>query len=182
MLVRALAIVGVALLIGLADSYKRPIAVSITGSASDPTRTEALRETEEEIKSAQGDPSDPNAGMPTISGFVVTVEQAKRMHDLGAQFFDAREKIEFDAGHIKDAIMADPLDDQLMKKEMPDYLKRYADEKGKAKAIVVYCNGGGCESSEMVALKFRDYGFANTYVFEEGYPVWKAKGYPTARN
>jgi rhodanese-related sulfurtransferase len=104
------------------------------------------------------------------------------MYDLGVIFFDARVEEEFKMGRVKGAVLADPTDAKIVAaKNVPDFLK---DEKKFPRKfpVIVYCNGGDCDSSQLVAIQLIKFGFANVKVFEEGYPVWKARGYPVEVN
>ncbi|MCB2155492.1 rhodanese-like domain-containing protein [bacterium] len=42
---------------------------------------------------------------------------------------------------------------------------------------VVYCEGGDCHSSHMVASMLKQYGFESVAVFERGYPAWVDAGF-----
>ena len=177
MIVRALAIVGIALLIGMIDSYKRPLQVSLQGNELDPTRTDALKETENRI--IQGltkeDENNPKASLIKRGGSFISVEEAKKQYDLGVQFFDARVEEEFKMGHVKGAVLVDPTDDAIVKsKKIPEFLRKFDPRY----PVVVYCNGGECDSSQLVAIRLRAFGFTNVQVFEEGFPKWKDMGYP----
>lgn len=193
MVVRALAIVGVALLIGMIDSFRRPFEPRLPGGESDIYASEDLKETERRITSGESgsrpagvnpnapltreDERDMKGAFKKRGGFFVTVTEAKRMYDQGAQFFDARVAEEFEEGHVLKAIMLDPTDDKIVSsKTKPDILKQY----DPTLSYVIYCNGGDCDSSQLIGLILRKWGFSNVNVFEEGYPVWKAKGFPVA--
>lgn len=184
MFVRALSIIGVALLVGLVDSYFRPIQVSLQGNILDPTRTPELKRTEELIVAplTKEEENDPRAQVSKLGGTFIRTSEAKELFDLGVQFFDARVEEEFKLGRIKGAVLVDPTDPKVVAaKRVPDFL---SDEKKFPRKfpVVVYCNGGDCDSSQLVAIQMRKFGFANVKVYDEGYPVWKAKGYPVEVN
>jgi rhodanese-related sulfurtransferase len=174
--VRALAIVGVALLIGLIDSYIRPITVSMEGNELDPTRTEALRETERKIEElSKDDENNPKASLIKRGGSFVSLDDAKKQYDLGVQFFDARVQEEFDMGHVKGAVLVDPTDPKIVSStKKPDFLNKFDPRF----PVIVYCNGGDCDSSQLVGIRLRQFGFVNVKVFEEGYPAWRDRKYP----
>jgi rhodanese-related sulfurtransferase len=176
MVVRALAILGVALFIGLIDSNVRRFRVSLPGGESDIYRTDDLAATERDIAPlSKEDENDPKKGLMKRGGFFIKIDEAKRLHDLGMIFFDARVKEEFDEGHVKGAVLIDPTDPKVIEaRKKPDVLKGFDPRL----PVVVYCNGGDCDSSLLVALRLRDFGFTNVNVFEEGFPEWKKKGYP----
>jgi rhodanese-related sulfurtransferase len=181
MLVRALAIVGVAVLLGLIDSYLRPIVVSLEGSYTDPTRTEAYLETEKLVITplSADEEKDPRDALIRRGGSFVTMDEAKKLYDLGVQFFDARVQEEFDEGHIKGAVLVDPTDDTIVAtRTKPEFLNKFDPRY----PVIVYCNGGDCDSSQLVAIQLKKFGFVNVKVFEEGFPAWKARGYPVEPN
>jgi rhodanese-related sulfurtransferase len=45
--------------------------------------------------------------------------------------------------------------------------------------ILVYCSGGACEDSHMLAQKLWGLGFNNVVVYTEGWPDWVRRGLPT---
>jgi rhodanese-related sulfurtransferase len=59
---------------------------------------------------------------------------------------------------------------------------RLFDERGdprdQAKPIVIYCSGGDCEDSHMLAQKLWGIQFNNVYVYKDGFPDWQSKGGP----
>jgi len=48
------------------------------------------------------------------------------------------------------------------------------DPKEQAQPIVIYCSGGDCEDSHMLAQKLWGIQFNNVYVYKDGYPDWVA--------
>jgi rhodanese-related sulfurtransferase len=188
MVVRALAIVGVALLVGLIDSYRRPFEPRLQGG-EDMYASQDLRDTQRMIASGQtgSRPVDPSAPLTREDernmkdalikrgGFFINITEAKGLYDLGMQFFDARVQEEFDEGHVKGAIIMDPTDDAIVaSKSKPEVLKRFDPRL----PVVIYCNGGDCDSSQLIGLILRRWGFSNVNVFEEGYPLWLNSGHP----
>jgi rhodanese-related sulfurtransferase len=123
---------------------------------------------------------DPDrAAFRKAGGEFVDVAEAKRLYDQGAPFFDARLKEEFDEGHVKDAVLLDPTDAAIVEaKTLPDVLKRF----DRARPVVVYCNGGTCETSLAIGRHLIALGFSAVKVFDDGIPAWKARGYPSAKN
>jgi rhodanese-related sulfurtransferase len=181
MFVRALAIVGIALLIGLIDSYMRPIQLSLEGNPNDPGRTAAEEQTEQRVIEGltEEDKKNPNASLIKRGGRFVSIDEAKKLYDAGVQFFDARVDEEFKEGHVKGAVMLDPTDAKVVaSKRKPEFLNKYDPRY----PIVVYCNGGGCESSQLVAIRLKQFGFIQVKVFEEGYPAWRDKKFPIETN
>ena len=44
------------------------------------------------------------------------------------------------------------------------------------KPIVIYCTGGACEDSHMLAQKLWGVQFNNVYVYKDGFPDWQKRG------
>ncbi|MFP5247921.1 MAG: rhodanese-like domain-containing protein [Thermoanaerobaculia bacterium] len=42
--------------------------------------------------------------------------------------------------------------------------------------IVIYCSGGACEDSHMLADKLWGIQFNNVYVYKDGFPDWQKRG------
>ena len=82
---------------------------------------------------------------------------------------DARSRARFDAGHIAGAVL-------LNEDEWEKLVARFLDEWDPEKAIVVYCDGGGCESSAAVARRLRtELKLENVWVLNGGWPTWREK-------
>jgi len=100
-------------------------------------------------------------------------DDVKALHDAGVLFLDARRTSIYEQGHITGArpfsVWESDIDDKVRKlyDERPD-------EKQQAQPIVVYCSGGDCEDSHMLAQKLWGIQFNNVYVYKDGYPDWVA--------
>ena len=105
----------------------------------------------------------------------ITIEEAKKHFDLGVPFFDARFHTEFEEGHVKGAVLLIPTDDSVIDAETkPEWLKKF-DPRSLA---IVYCNGGDCDSSKIVAAQLRKFGFTKVKSFDPGFWGWKREGIP----
>lgn len=103
----------------------------------------------------------------------IDLETARLLFDAGAaDFIDARIAEEYEAGHILGAMHITP---DMIRSGVPaavDFLS--AD-----RPIVVYCGGGDCHDSHLVAERLQSlFGFTRTHVFTGGYPEWTAAGLP----
>ncbi len=88
---------------------------------------------------------------------------------------DARERIFYEKGHIKGAINI-PYDEiEILPYE---FLKNL----DKNKEIVIYCDGGYCEASFIVAEFLIRNGFKNISVYIDGYPEWEKRGLQIEKN
>ena len=47
--------------------------------------------------------------------------------------------------------------------------------------IVVYCSGGDCEDSHMLAQKLYLAGFDDVLVYKDGFPDWQKRGLPATK-
>jgi len=103
----------------------------------------------------------------------IKYDDVKALHDAGVLFLDARRTSIYEQGHIAGArpysVWESDIDDKVRKlyDERPD-------EKQQAQPIVVYCSGGDCEDSHMLAQKLWGIQFNNVYVYKDGYPDWVA--------
>src|SRR5262245_35719795 len=108
----------------------------------------------------------------------IKIDEAKTDFDRGVQFFDARGKDQYDAGHVKGAIMIDPADpDFVGASEKPEFLRKF----DPSLPFVIYCTGGDCDASQLVALKLKQFGFTTLKIFEGGFKEWQAAGHPVAK-
>jgi len=103
----------------------------------------------------------------------IAYNDVKALHDASVLFLDARRTSIYEQGHIAGArpfsVWESDIDDKVRKlyDERPD-------EKQQGQAIVVYCSGGECEDSHMLAQKLWGIQFNNVYVYKDGYPDWVA--------
>jgi rhodanese-related sulfurtransferase len=93
----------------------------------------------------------------------------------GALFLDARRTNVYEQGHIAGArpfsVWESDADDKVK-----GLWEQRQDPKEQALPIVIYCTGGDCEDSHMLAQKLWGAQFSNIYVYKDGFPDWQAKG------
>ncbi|SRR5258708_2899464 len=98
------------------------------------------------------------------------------LYQHGALFLDARRTSVYEQGHIAGArsfpVWEADIDDRVNK----IYEERGNDSKVAALPIVVYCSGGDCEDSHMLAQKLWGVQFNNVYVYKDGFPDWEKRG------
>jgi rhodanese-related sulfurtransferase len=89
---------------------------------------------------------------------------------------DAREASFYDAGHVPGAL-------NLSRQDFSqDYIRlRPILERSKDHPIVVYCSGGECHDSRLVASALISLGFTQVKVFTGGWTAWSESGAPIAR-
>src|SRR5438876_450190 len=94
------------------------------------------------------------------------------LHDAGVLFLDARRTSVYEQGHIAGAR---PF--SVWESDIDDKVRKLFDERGdpaqQAKPIVIYCSGGECEDSHMLAQKLWGIQFNNIYVYKDGFPDWE---------
>lgn len=113
---------------------------------------------------------------------VVNADKAKELMASGAKMVDTRVAAEYAEGHVKGAVSV-PYKEKS--KKSPDYdakedsfdLSKLASDK--SNAIIAYCNGAECWKSYKGANEAVKAGHKKVYWFRDGFPAWKAKGYPT---
>jgi rhodanese-related sulfurtransferase len=97
------------------------------------------------------------------------------LHGANALFLDARRSSIYEGGHIAGArpfsVWESDIDDKVNK-----LFEERSDPSSQAKPIVVYCSGGECEDSHMLAQKLWGIQFNNVYVYKDGFPDWQKHG------
>ena len=112
---------------------------------------------------------------PDKASVDISGEEAAALHAAGALFLDARRTSVYEDGHIAGArsysVWESDIDDKVaaLYEERPDP----ADQN---KPIVIYCSGGACEDSHMLAQKLWGIQFNNVYVYKDGFPDWQKRG------
>jgi rhodanese-related sulfurtransferase len=101
---------------------------------------------------------------------VVKAPEAKVLLDRGALFLDARPRDFWRMNRIPTALPLPEDDFDQAYAEVEPQLRR-------ARAIVVYCSGYGCEASHVVARRLREKGF-DAGILDEGLPAWQDAGLP----
>jgi rhodanese-related sulfurtransferase len=103
----------------------------------------------------------------------IAYNDVKALHDAGVLFLDARRTSIYEQGHIAGAR---PF--SVWESDVDDKVRKFYDERSEpaqqALPIVVYCSGGDCEDSHMLAQKLWGIQFNNVYVYKDGYPDWVA--------
>jgi rhodanese-related sulfurtransferase len=90
--------------------------------------------------------------------------------DPDVVFVDCRPTDQFQSGHISGA-MSMPSD-----REVPSSALLLLQ---KASTIIAYCDArGGCESSQRLAARLREFGLSNVRILSDGLPGWLAASYP----
>jgi rhodanese-related sulfurtransferase len=105
--------------------------------------------------------------IPTLS----LDETRKKFDQQGVIFLDAREAVDYEAKHIKDALNLPVTHFGLYYPKMKSMLPRDAD-------IIVYCEGEECGASLHLAEELIGLQYTNIKVFLGGWVDWNKAGYP----
>jgi rhodanese-related sulfurtransferase len=92
-----------------------------------------------------------------------------------ALILDARPSVFYEQGHVPGALNLARADFARDYRHLSPSLKSAAD-----KPIIVYCSGGDCHDSRLVANALLSLGFSNVSVFTGGWEAWSAARLPTS--
>ena len=103
----------------------------------------------------------------------INSEEAWKAFQTGVPFLDARRSAEYAEGHISGAwctpIWESDLDDRLLS-------FKAVRRPGPDDPIIIYCSGGSCRDSHLLAAKLLDEGYFHLLIYRDGYPDWVAQG------
>jgi rhodanese-related sulfurtransferase len=118
-------------------------------------------------------PPHPDKASADVSG-----EDVVELHGRKTvPFLDARRTSVYRDGHIAGAR---PF--SVWESDVDDKIKAFfAEGTDQSAPIVVYCSGGNCEDSHMLAEKLYLVGFDNVLIYKDGYPDWLQRGMPTTK-
>ncbi|OGD19581.1 MAG: hypothetical protein A2Y70_07645 [Candidatus Aminicenantes bacterium RBG_13_64_14] len=103
---------------------------------------------------------------------LITIQEAEDLWAVGeAVVFDARLERPFREGHVPRARNLPATGSR--QKIPPDIL-----ELQRERTLVVYCEGGDCQSSLALAKRLHDEGFTDIRVMTGGWEEWKKAGLP----
>ncbi|HEX6082901.1 MAG TPA: rhodanese-like domain-containing protein [Thermoanaerobaculia bacterium] len=112
----------------------------------------------------------PDKAYVEISG-----DDAALLYSKGSLFLDARRSSAYEEGHIAGArpfsVWEADVDDKVNA-----LFEERQDPAEQNKPIVIYCTGGACEDSHMLAQKLWGVQFNNVYVYKDGFPDWQKRG------
>lgn len=105
----------------------------------------------------------------------IAYDDVAALHGKGVLFLDARRTSIYEAGHI-----AGSRPFSVWEADIDEKVNKLFEERGdpaqQAQPIVVYCSGGDCEDSHMLAQKLWGIQFNNVYVYKDGFPDWQKHG------
>lgn len=128
------------------------------------------------------DPPEPVAGGadaefdPTALDLEIGTDDAYQLWQMGTVvFIDARPPEEYEAGHIPAAFLVPP--SSLDAGRLIDLIDPAIGGVDPSQRVVVYCEGGTCDASELVAYDLQDMGFTRVHIYVDGFPAWQGAGY-----
>lgn len=146
----------------------------MTPTPSRPTPLQPTKSVKQAMLNAPAKEFNPHPDKPYIE---LHGDDVAALHSKGVLFLDARRTSVYEQGHIPGArpfsVWESDVDDKVNKL----YAER-PDPKDQNLPIVIYCSGGDCEDSHMLAQKLWGIGFNNAYVYKDGFPDWQKRGEP----
>ncbi|MFN2387430.1 MAG: rhodanese-like domain-containing protein [Thermoanaerobaculia bacterium] len=107
----------------------------------------------------------------------ITGDDALLLHSRGTLFLDARRSKVFEEGHIRGARSF-----PVWEADIDARVKAlYEEGLDQSAPLVVYCSGGSCEDSHMLAQRLYMVGFDNVLVYTGGFPDWEARKAPVEK-
>jgi rhodanese-related sulfurtransferase len=104
-------------------------------------------------------------------------DDVEALHKKGVLFLDARRTSVYEQGHIPGARPFSVWESDVDEKVNKLFAER-SDPRDQNLPIVIYCSGGDCEDSHMLAQKLWGIQFNNVYVYKDGFPDWQKRGLP----
>lgn len=114
---------------------------------------------------------------PEVPAEEIHTDDAVWLWNNGALFLDARRTSVYHEGHIPGAKSF-----AVWEADVEDKVKALATEGlDPDMPVVIYCSGGECEDSHILAQKLWGMFFNNLRVYHEGFPGWTGAGNPINR-
>jgi len=129
--------------------------------------------------SAASDPAAAGsfAPHPDKASVEIGTDEAETLFRQRRLFLDARRTTVYADGHISGARSF-----PVWESDIADRVKAFYEEGLDQNApIVIYCSGGDCEDSHMLAEKLYMVGFNALFVYKDGFPAWQKRGLPITR-
>ncbi len=108
----------------------------------------------------------------------ISGQEAWKAFQSGTPFLDARRSSEFAEGHVARAwctpVWESDVDDRLI-------AFKAARRPGSEDPIVIYCGGGDCRDSHLLAEKLLNEGYFHLLIYRDGFPDWMAQGHPVEK-
>jgi rhodanese-related sulfurtransferase len=113
---------------------------------------------------------------PDKAAVEISPDSVLLLHRRKALFLDARRSSVYAEGHIPGARSF-----PVWESDIDARVKALFDEGLDQRApVVIYCSGGNCEDSHMLAEKLYMVGFDNVLIYKDGFPDWQKRRHPVA--
>jgi rhodanese-related sulfurtransferase len=113
---------------------------------------------------------------PDKAAVEIPAESVEQLHDRKALFLDARRSSVYAEGHIPGA-RSFPVWESDIDARVKALYEEGLDQRA---PVVIYCSGGNCEDSHMLAEKLYMVGFDNVLIYKDGFPDWQKRRHPVA--
>ena len=104
--------------------------------------------------------------------------EAAEAFRAGIPFLDARRQAEYELGHIRGAWSL-PVWESTLEERLVEFEARV--NRPPEAALVLYCSGGSCEDSHLLASRLFQMGYRNLLIYRKGYPEWTEQGRPITK-
>lgn len=123
-------------------------------------------------------PVQPQAAVASAPIREITGVEAWKAHQSGVSFLDARRSAEFSEGHVAGAFCA-----PVWEADLEDRLITFkaARRPGPEDPIVIYCSGGDCRDSHLLADRLLKEGYFHLLIYRAGFPDWVAQKHPVEK-
>jgi rhodanese-related sulfurtransferase len=117
---------------------------------------------------------------PDRASVEISTEDAEGLFRQGRLFLDARRTSVYTDGHIPGA-RSFPVWESDIANRVKAFFEEGGGDRDQNAPIVIYCSGGDCEDSHMLAEKLYMVGFNNLLVYKDGFPAWQKRGLPAVK-
>jgi rhodanese-related sulfurtransferase len=108
----------------------------------------------------------------------ITAEEAIEEHKKGdTPFLDARRTARYEQGHIP---RAKPF--SVWEADIDQRISALLGEVPPEIPVIIYCSGGDCVDSHMLADKLKTAGYTDLRIFVAGFPEWQKRGLPVEKS
>ncbi|MFN7957499.1 MAG: rhodanese-like domain-containing protein [Holophagaceae bacterium] len=105
-------------------------------------------------------------------------QEAWKAFQGGLPFLDARRSEDYTAGHVAGAWCT-----PVWEADLGDRLLAFKASRrpGPEDPIVIYCSGGDCRDSHLLAERLLSEGYFHLLIYRDGFPDWMAAGRPVEK-
>jgi rhodanese-related sulfurtransferase len=111
---------------------------------------------------------------PDKAAVEISPDSVELLHRRKALFLDARRSSVYAQGHIPGA-RSFPVWESDIDARVKAFFEEGLDQRA---PVVIYCSGGNCEDSHMLAQKLYMVGFDNVLIYRDGFPDWQKRRHP----